>query len=608
MKNGIVERIYSCMKALTRPVKAEPVFFMLVFVMCIEQPIHWMCYILDDRLEQTLQFAQGLAIEFAVVYVATCLIYLAKRRGAKVAVKSLLYLLFWALMGITLFLALNFDMYISQQTLTVLVETTPKESSEFIDTYMLTSASQLSYLLDFVMAVVIGVCEWKRRAITVLLRRKLSARLFTWLIGLCATIGIVLMVVCHVWLLSCRNSAQIYTWRHYFPPDSLDPWSQSLHAVNSLRAFDNDVDFAIAQAEKVYSTSPKVAPEADSLTVVYVLGESYNKHHASLYGYGTLTTPCMERERDRGNLFVFSDVVAQENVTSVVEKNTFSINSVGDGENWFDHPNFTTIFKRAGYDVWMWDMQRTYMAKRLYTITVNAFVYNPEIARLSYTACNDSTFTYDMQLVDDFRRRVRPTRRLNLVVFHLMGQHVSFTRRYPKGSVYDKYRSSDIKRTESWLDAKKKWSIASYDNATLYNDAVMGRIFDLYRRKNAVVVYMSDHGEEIYDYRDQRGRQVSYAPSADMLRHQNEVPFVIWCSDRYKQLHPEIVADIKAAVARPFMTDNVGQTLLRLGGVHSVYYRPERDVTSPRFTPRKRILYDHVDYDAVMRTAARNGK
>ena len=66
----------------------------------------------------------------------------------------------------------------------------------------------------------------------------------------------------------------------------------------------------------------------------------------------------------------------------------------------------------------------------------------------------------------------------------------------------------------------------------------MGHIFDLYRNKNAVVVYFSDHGEEIYDYRDQRGRHVSYAPSADMLRHQNEVPFVIWCSDRYKQLHP----------------------------------------------------------------------
>ncbi|MDY5259960.1 MAG: arylsulfatase, partial [Sodaliphilus sp.] len=117
--------------------------------------------------------------------------------------------------------------------------------------------------------------------------------------------------------------------------------------------------------------------------------------------------------------------------------------------------------------------------------------------------------------------------------------------------------------------------------------------------------YFSDHGEEIYDYRDQRGRHVSYAPSADMLRHQNEVPFVIWCSDRYKQLHPEIVNDIRAAVNRKFMTDNVGQTLLRLGRISTEYYRAERDVTSPRFTTRPRILYDHVDYDAVMAASKR---
>lgn len=589
------------------PVKEQPVFFVLVFLMCIQQPIQWMCYILDDRVGQTLRFLQGLAIEFAVVYIATWFIHLAKSKKAKIAVKALLYLIFWVLMGITLFLVLNFEMCISQQTLTVLVETNPKESSEFVDTYMLTNASQLSYLFDFVVLVIIAVCEWKRRAIARFLRRKFNVRFCTWFTGVCATIGIVLMLVCHGWLLCCRNSAQIYTWRHYFPYDSLDPVTQSLHAINSLRAFDNDVDFAIEQAKEVYKTTPKVE-EQDSLTVIYVLGESYNKHHASLYDYPTLTTPCMERERDKGNLFVFTDVVAQENVTSVVEKNTFSINSVGDGENWFDHPNFTTIFKRSGYDVWMWDMQRTYMTKRLYTITVNAFIYNSDIERLSYTACNDTTFAYDMQLVDDFQKKAKFTKKHNLVVLHLMGQHVSFSRRYPRKSVYEKYHSTDIKRSEKWLNKDKKWAIATYDNATLYNDAVMGHIFDLYRDKNAVVVYFSDHGEEIYDYRDERGRHVSYTPSPNMLRHQNEVPFVIWCSNRYKQLHPEIVKNIATSVNRKFMTDNVGQTLLNLGRIKTSYYRPERDVISPRFTTRTRLLYDHVDYDEVMKKKEINNK
>ena len=594
----LFKTIFPYVRALAKPVAQQPVFFILVFLMCIQQPIQWMCYTLDDRLGQTLRFFQGLLIEFAVVWVAAWLMSLVKNAWAKMAVKSLFYFAFWLLMGISYFLVLNFEMCISQQTLTVLVETNPKESSEFIDTYLWTNASQLSYIIDFVVLVLIVVCEWKHRAIERWMRRRWKLRFLTWLTGVCAAIGLALMVVCHTWLLCCNNSSKIYAWRHYFPYDSLDPWSQSLHAINSLRAFNNDVDFAIEAAKKVYTTSP-VVEEQDSLTVIYVLGESYNKHHASLYGYHHLTTPCMEREQAKGNLFAFTDVVSQENVTSVVEKNTFSINSVSDGENWFDHPNFTTIFKRSGYDVWMWDMQRTYMSKRLYTITVNAYIYNPEIERLSYTACNDTTFTYDMQLIDDFQRKAKIKKKHNLVVFHLMGQHVSFSKRYPRKSIYEKYHSSDIKRTEKWMNKTKKWCIATYDNATLYNDAVMGHIFDLYRNKNAVVVYFSDHGEEVYDYRDERGRHVSYTPSRNMLRHQNEVPFIIWCSDRYKQLHPATIRNIKAALHRPFMTDNVGQLLFHLGAIRTAYYRPERDLISPSFRPRPRILYDHVDYDKV---------
>lgn len=591
--------IFPFFRTLARPVGEQPVFFILAFLMFVQQPIQWMCYLLDDRLGQTLRFIQGLCIEFAVVWIATWLIYVAKSGSTKIVVKAVLYTVFFLLMGISYFLVLNFEMCISQQTLTVLVETNPKESSEFLDTYLWTNASQLSYMIDVVVLVLIVVGEWKRKAIARFIRQKWNMRFFTWFNGVLAAIGLLWLPVCHGWLLCCNNSSKIYTWRHYFPYDSLDPWTQSLHAINSLRAFNNDVDFAIEAAKKVYTTEATVE-ESDSLTVIYVLGESYNKHHASLYGYPRLTTPCMEREQKNGNLFAFTDVVAQENVTSVVEKNTFSINSVSDGENWFDHPNFTTIFKRSGYDVWMWDMQRTYMSHRLYTITVNAYIYNPEIERLSYTGCNDTTFTYDMQLIDDFQKKAKITKKHNLVVFHLMGQHVSFSKRYPRKSIYEKYHSSDIHRTEKWMDKTKKWCIATYDNATLYNDAVMGHIFNLYRNKNAVVVYFSDHGEEIYDYRDDRGRHVSYTPSADMLRHQNEVPFIIWCSDRYKQLHPATISQMKAALNRPFMTDNVGQILLHLGGIRTPYYRPERDLISPSFKKRPRILYDHVDYDQVM--------
>ena len=64
--------------------------------------------------------------------------------------------------------------------------------------------------------------------------------------------------------------------------------------------------------------------------------------------------------------------------------------------------------------------------------------------------------------------------------------------------------------------------------------------------------------------------------------------------------------NLKNSVNRPFMTDNVGQLLFDLGRVKTHYYKPDRDLISPQFKPRKRILYDEVDYDKVMKNARRD--
>ena len=597
-----MNKIFQILQGVARPVRAEFLFFVMVFLLLVQQPAEWLCLPSSNREWLTGKFLLAMGIEVGVAYFLTWLAWVSRCR----VVKWLLLLLCWLLMGITLFLVTNFEMAISQQTLTVLVETTPNESAEFVATYMWSGESILSYLIDLAVAIAIVLLLVLEKRIK---RALAPALLRPWVEGMVAMVvlaGVGMGVWAYGWLGYCSNSSRVYRWRHQFPPASLDIFTQSMQALNSLRAFDNDVKMALEQARKVQETHPTIE-EPDSLTLVYVLGESYIKHHAGIYGYPLNTTPRLNAERERGNLFVFNDVVAQENITSVVEKNTFSINSVADGESWFETPNFTTIFKRSGYDVYMWDIQRDFMAHKLFTMTVNQYVYNPEISRLSYTATNRRRLSYDGDLIDDFAHSVKFKNKHNLVVFHLFGQHVAPSNRYRKGSYYDGYFTADsIKRTEKWLTSKKKTDIANYDNATLYNDAVIGKIIDLYRQRNAVIVYFSDHGEEMYDFRDAKGRHSELVPRAGTLKFQYEVPFVVWCSDAYMQRYPQAVQRLKAALNRPFMTDNVGQLLFSLGKVKTVYYKPERDPMSPQFKPRKRILYDRVDYDEVMKKAKRD--
>lgn len=58
--------------------------------------------------------------------------------------------------------------------------------------------------------------------------------------------------------------------------------------------------------------------------IVLIIGESYNKHHSTLYGYHLPTTPLQQQRRDEGRLFVFQDAVSPWNITSNVLLDLFS--------------------------------------------------------------------------------------------------------------------------------------------------------------------------------------------------------------------------------------------------------------------------------------------
>jgi heptose-I-phosphate ethanolaminephosphotransferase len=110
-------------------------------------------------------------------------------------------------------------------------------------------------------------------------------------------------------------------------------------------------------------------------------------------------------------------------------------------------------------------------------------------------------------------------------------------------------------------------------------------------------VYLSDHGEEVYDWRDQCARD--HGPlSSNKLKYQYDIPFMVWCSDQFKHKHPEVVSRIRQAVNRPFMIDNLCHLLFTVGGINTVYYRDSLDLFSPRYNCKQRRV-NNQDYDEI---------
>lgn len=141
-----------------------------------------------------------------------------------------------------------------------------------------------------------------------------------------------------------------------------------------------------------------------------------------------------------------------------------------------------------------------------------------------------------------------------------------------------------------------KSEIAHYDNATLYNDYVVSEIIRHYKDKNCVLVYYSDHGEEIYDYRPSLGRKLKPMCS-NLLKYQFDIPFMVWCSDTYKQRHPDIIRRLRAAANKPLTIDHIAHTLLALGGIRTPYYRKRFDILNPSYQLGPRIVNDNIEYE-----------
>lgn len=341
--------------------------------------------------------------------------------------------------------------------------------------------------------------------------------------------------------------------------------------------------------------------------IVLIIGESMGRHHSQQYGYFMKTTPRQVEREKSGRLIPFSDVVSPWNLTSFVFKNIFSLHVIGQKGEWCDYPLFPQIFRKAGYHVSFITNQFLPQAKEaVYDFSGGFFLNHPELSEAMFDTRNTKLHKFDEGLLEDYDKTLsQKNKEHNLIIFHLIGQHVSYKLRYPKDRHH--FNANDYAEKRSDLIKKHRFMLAHYDNAVLYNDSIVDQIIRRFENQEAVVIYMPDHGEECYE--DNRGficRNHSAAIDYDLAHYEFEVPFWIYCSPKFAAKHPDTVQKIRKAKDKRFMTDALPYLLLHLAGINTKYYRAEYDVLSPEYNElRPRILKNKTNYDDLV---AKHGK
>ena len=337
--------------------------------------------------------------------------------------------------------------------------------------------------------------------------------------------------------------------------------------------------------------------------IVLVIGESFNKHHTPLYEKDYLpTTPLLMQQQEKGNLVVYTDAVAPFNFTSNAFKYMFSTWDEESGDEWTGHTLFPAVFKKAGYCVDFYTNQFAMAQTDMWDFAGGTIFNHHGLSELQFTHRNPDIFDYDGELLHELPPTDSLTAHPTLLIVHLRGQHVKYDNRYPQA--YAKFTPNDEKTPFGGQTGRE--IAAHYDNATLYNDAVVNTVFEMLKNTDGIGIYLSDHGEEVYDWRDKYERTNERTITPEIARYQYEIPLMFYMSDSFKEHHPDVAEAVKTSADRPFISSDLCHLLFYLGGISIPDYQEKRNILSPQYDKtRKRIIGSSTDYDELMRNFRR---
>ena len=595
---------------LFSPIQQNGAFFVFMFA------LGWICtqleimpyYLRNKGAEPYELSAPELFLDIYVV----CVILTLIPKKIRIWVKALLYVLFYGVALVDMFCYERFESTLTPTMLMLAMETTGQEAREFLSGYL--SYETVKSGVGWILLLMTMHILWTilRRLLAKMRQRlilpKINPIIFS---GFKAVMGCVVAwllygSISQTWnnkvaihkLFSCENIGEV--------EHELTKKDQAKLYVPVYRlAFGIYANgLADTQIEQLKAASDKIQVDSCSFRVpniVLVIGESYNKHHSQLYGYDKPTTPRQMALQDEGSLVAFTDVVSSWNLTSFVFKHMMSLYAVGDSGEWCDKPLFPEVFRKAGYHVTFVTNQFEPKAKEaVYDFSGGFFLNDPELSQRQFDSRSTRTHRFDDGVLKEYDALKDSTFAHNLVILHLMGSHVDYRARYPQ-KTQTVFAPQMYNRPE--LNDKQKQILAHYDNSLRYNDSIVACITQKFVNKDAVVIYVPDHGEEIFDgspymYGRMHGANIDYR----LARNEMEIPFWIWGSPQYRENHPYGWLAIQNAKDRPLMIDVLPHLLLYLGGISTPLYREELNVISPRYDmKRHRILKGVTDYNQLKR-------
>ena len=607
-------------RLLLQPFADNGVFFVTMYVLGV------LCSLLTMPPGDGAKLYSNLWLELFLDLYVTCVVLSLLPQKVRLWVRRLMYVVLYSVAITDVFCFWKFGSTITPSMLLLVGETDSREAGEFFTTYINLDVVLspigwlvLLMLIHAIIALRKKLCRLFKLNYSQLVKpffTKISAFADRYRITHVSAVAIVVLLVwsvCSSWqnkkgMTRLMTASTIGEVEHILTEANHGEFYLPIYRL-AFSIYSNELASKQVGRCIVASNNAKVdSCNYRSPNIVLIIGESYSRSHCQLYGYDVKDTPRQRKLERRGLLTKFDDVVSCWNLTSFVFKNVLSMHVVGEKGEWCDYPLFPELFRKAGYKVTFLTNQFLPEAKQaVYDFSGGFFLNNPTLSKAQFDVRNTQLHPFDDGLLADYDRFLKDgkidLKGHNLIIFHLIGQHVSYNTRFPRDR--RKFTADDYTERRPDIGNGRRRMIANYDNACLYNDSIVDQIVKRFANKNAIVIYMPDHGEEIYE----PGRNIvcrNHSAEVDwpLAHYEFEVPFWIYCSHRYALAHPQVFKAIKDAKGKRFMTDALPHMLVWLAGISTKSYHPQYNLLSPDYNEmRPRILKGTADYDKLRNQA-----
>jgi heptose-I-phosphate ethanolaminephosphotransferase len=328
--------------------------------------------------------------------------------------------------------------------------------------------------------------------------------------------------------------------------------------------------------EKSSTAEPKV--------FVIVIGESLSKHHMSLYGYSRETNPLLRAQQK--DLLIFENVVSGNVTTNTALPMVLTFGDNKHPDDYFTKPSIIDLFKSAGFTTY-WITAQTFISGASESLYGAVAKTVDSLKDCSF----ECVYKKDSGVLAPLEQTLNNSGKKNIVIFvHLQGSHLTYDERYPQDFNYFN-NSFPFQTSLPQLSSHQKQVINEYDNSVRYNDYIVSSIINMVKKKALLsyVLYFSDHGEEVFDFRD-----VMFHNAGMKSRYMCDIPFMLWRSESYKKS-----VNIDEDVTRPYSTEDFIYSISQLSGLSYKACDSTKSVFSPSFKCKERLI-GGTPYDSLI--------